>query len=184
MKRSRLIRKIRSIALILIFLIIPEKEVKIYPVSQNERQITVIKNVNVIPMTENRILKDQNVLIQDRKIIAIVPSELDIPKDVTVINGRGRYLMPGMADMHVHLNNRWPVSDLNLYIANGVTTIRDLNGSPYMLKWKTEIRNGERLGPNLYVSCPIIYGYEPDVLLLANQCIKNKYDCMKIYSFF
>lgn len=153
--------------------------------SQNEPRLTVIKNVNIIPMTRETVLRKHNVLVKGKKIMDIVPAaEFKAPVGAKVIDGKGGYLMPGLADMHVHLILQWPYSHLDQYIANGVTTIRDLGGAPFMLKWKKEINEGKRLGPNLFVACPTIRGYEPNVPQLAETYAKSDYDCMKLYSFF
>jgi hypothetical protein len=150
-----------------------------------EGKRTIIKNVNIIPMTEEKVLRGQNVLLEGTEIVAIGPAaELKIPGGVKIIDGGNGYLIPGMADMHAHIPPNWPISHLNLYLANGVTTIRILYGEPYMLKWKKEIKEGKRLGPALYVSCPIIFGYEPNIAQLVESAAKSDYDCMKLYSFF
>jgi hypothetical protein len=90
--------------------------------------------------------------------------------------------MPGLADMHVHLRNDWPLSQLDMYLANGVTTVRDLDGRDFMLQWRDEIKAGKRSGPTIYVSAPTIRGYEknPPELVLNR---KSGYDCIKLYSY-
>jgi hypothetical protein len=90
--------------------------------------------------------------------------------------------MPGLADMHVHLKGDWPISQLDLYLANGVTTVRDLDGRDFMLKWREEIKAGKRGGPTLYVAAPTIRGNEknPPELVLKR---KSGYDCIKLYSY-
>src|SRR5690625_3941712 len=58
-------------------------------------------NVNILPMTQEKILENQTVLVQDGRIADIGPAgEITVPADVITINGRGRYLMPGLAEMH------------------------------------------------------------------------------------
>ncbi|HSQ27382.1 MAG TPA: hypothetical protein VLM80_09680 [Anaerolineales bacterium] len=76
-----------------------------------------------------------------------------------MINGDGAYLLPGLAGMHIHTRANWedkdvwPVHPLYLYLANGVTTIRDFapSGSPidYPLQWRQEIIAGDRIGPTI-----------------------------------
>ncbi len=154
-------------------------------VSRNEPRITVIKNVNIIPMTRETVLRERVVLLKGKKILDIVPAaKFKAPAGAKVIDGKGGYLMPGLADMHVHMILQWPYSHLAQYIANGVTTIRDLGGAPFMLKWRKEINGGKRLGPNLFVACPTIRGFESNVPQLAETYAKSDYDCMKLYSFF
>ena len=85
-------------------------------------------NVNLVPMTGEQVINNQTVLVDDTEIIVIGPvNEVVIPEKAKIIDGEGAYLMPGLADMHVHvLRDKWPVSQLKLYLANGVTTIRSL----------------------------------------------------------
>jgi hypothetical protein len=85
--------------------------------------------------------------------------------------------------MHVHLKGKWPLPQLDLYLANGVTTVRDLDGRDFMLKWRDEIEQGKRTGPTIYASCPIIYGYEKNAPELVAKR-KSGYDCVKLYSYF
>ena len=89
--------------------------------------------------------------------------------------------MPGLADMHVHLRNDWPLSQLDMYLANGVTTVRDLDGREFMLQWRDEIKASQRSGPFIYVSAPTIRGYEKNAPQIVT---KAGYDCIKLYSYF
>ena len=150
----------------------------------NSADMTVFKNVNLVPMKEEKILENQTVLIKGNRIFKIGhASKLRLPKHAMVIDGTGAYLMPGLADMHVHLKGDWPLPQLDQYLANGVTTVRDLDGRDFMLKWRAEIEQGKRTGPTIYASCPIIFGYEKNAPeLIANR--KAGYDCVKLYSYF
>ncbi len=150
----------------------------------NSADMTVFKNVNLVPMKEEKILENQTVLIKGNRIFKIGhASKLRLPKHAMVIDGTGAYLMPGLADMHVHLKGDWPLPQLDLYLANGVTTVRDLDGRDFMLKWRAEIEQGKRTGPTIYASCPIIFGYEKNAPeLIASR--KAGYDCVKLYSYF
>ncbi len=183
MEKEKLLRFIRFICFTIIITSVSSTVVRGGTLPSVKDKITIIKNVNLIPMTENKVLKNQNVKIQNGKIITILPSNAKIQKNVTIIDGKNGFLMPGMADMHVHFNEKWQYSNLNLYLGNGVTTVRDLNGTSKMLKWKKEILEKRRVGPNLLISAPTIYGTEPQPLLLANKFAKLNFDCMKIYSY-
>src|SRR6266508_3531392 len=75
------------------------------------------------------------------------------------VDGRGKYLMPGLADLHIHLsdyNERHNVAMLRLYVANGVTTILNLYGTPHHLELRAKIRSGAVFGPEFYTSGPFI----------------------------
>lgn len=82
-------------------------------------------------------------------------SEIQIPKGAKVIAGHGRYIMPGLADMHFHNENE---NDFVLCLANGVTTIRNMWGDTKHLEWRRRIENGEILGPTIITSGPLLDG--------------------------
>jgi len=116
----------------------------------------VIKDVTVIPMDSERILEGQTVVIEDRRITGIgTAGTVSIPDDAHIIDGDGKYLIPGLADMHTHVMGA--ENDLLLYLANGVTTIRTLGGGhPAVLDWRDEIRKGDRVGPNIWSWWPML----------------------------
>ena len=102
-----------------------------------DERITAFKNVHLVPMTEEKIVENQTVLVKGDRISEIGNADkIRIPQNARVIDGKGAYLMPGLADMHVHLRNDWPLSQLDMYLASGVTTVRDLDGRDFMVKWR------------------------------------------------
>ena len=154
---------------------------------------TAFVHVNLVPMTEESVLPDQAVLVQDKQIVAIGPTgQVNIPTGARVIDGTGAYLMPGLADMHIHirghwLDGSWPVSPLHLFLANGVTTIRCFGPGGktgrYALRWRDEIDSGTRVGPKIYTCGRILRG---PVEHPERVVIKQKYtgfDFIKIYSY-
>jgi len=147
-------------------------------------RITAFKDVTLVPMTAEKIIEHQTVLVKGDRIFKIGPADkIDIPQNASVIDGAGAYLMPGLADMHVHLREDWPLHPLDLYLANGVTTVRDLDGREFMLQWRDEINAGKRGGPRIYVAAQTIRGYEKDAPQLVSERISG-YDCIKLYSYF
>ena len=110
----------------------------------------VIKNVNILTPDSESFIAKQTVLIENGWIQKI-DDELDIPTEMNVVDGTGKYLIPGLIDSHVHLF--YSPNDLLLYIANGVTEIREMMGSQDRLALKKEIENG-RIGPKLWVASP------------------------------
>ncbi|MBW2412617.1 MAG: amidohydrolase family protein [Deltaproteobacteria bacterium] len=150
----------------------------------NDEKITAFKNVNLVPMTEEKIVENQTVLVKGDRIIKIGPSnQIEIHRNAQVIEGQNAYLMPGLADMHVHLRNDWPLSQLDMYLVQGVTTIRDMGGKDFMRQWREEVKTGKRSGPTIYVAAPIIYGYEQNPAdLTASKTAE--YDFIKLYSYF
>lgn len=118
-----------------------------------------ITDVTVVPMSHDGELAHQTVVVRGDRIVAVAPSAgFALPAGVTAIDGRGKWLMPGLADMHVHI---WSENDLAMFLAAGVTTIRNLFGSDLHLTWRSQIAKGERLGPTIVTAGPLIDGDPP-----------------------
>ena len=162
---------------------------------KQSQRITAFTDVNLVPMTSETIIEHQTVLVEGGRIVAVGgPDVLGVPEDAQVIDGRGAYLMPGLADMHMHTRQDWedpgiwPVHPLNLYLASGVTTIRDFapQGSPltYALGWRDEIRAGTRDGPMIYASGKLLYASpleDPEGIVRRNHDLG--FDFVKPYSY-
>ncbi|UCF28947.1 MAG: amidohydrolase family protein [Chloroflexota bacterium] len=114
------------------------------------------QNVTVIPMDSARILEGQTVVIEDRHIADIGASgDIDIPANTHVVDGEGKFLIPGLSDMHIHTSAS--ENDLLVYLANGVTTVRDMGSeSPVILEWRDQVRDGARVGPSIWAWWPSI----------------------------
>jgi hypothetical protein len=159
-----------------------------------EGAVTAFTHVNVIPMTHETVEEDQTILIAGDRILAVGPTNsIPIPRDATILDGQGAYLMPGLADMHMHTNQNWdtdtwPVSPLALYLANGVTTIRDFGPTgedlTYTLEWRDQIQAGTRIGPTIYTSGKILFVSplgDPQGLVRENH--ELGFDFLKLYSY-
>jgi imidazolonepropionase-like amidohydrolase len=159
--------------------------------SEIDNRTKVIKDVNVISMCNDSILYGHSVLVMDGKIADIgIFAEMKIPKDAQIINGKEQYLIPGLCDMHVHFNDD---DDRILYIANGVTLIRNMSGDPYHLKVRKKINEKCLIGPEIYTTGPYIDGLNPvwpgsviisdkDKVIEALSQMKNDgYDAIKVY---
>ncbi|HEX6086293.1 MAG TPA: amidohydrolase family protein [Thermoanaerobaculia bacterium] len=116
-------------------------------------QSIVIRNVNVVDLKGGVLLRERNVVIRDGVIVEGAP-----PEGATVVDGRGKYLIPGLWDMHVHLS--WTTaSALPVLLANGVTGVRDLGSSlPELDAWRTRIEDGSLAGPRIVRVGPILNG--------------------------
>lgn len=160
--------------------------------NDNDNQSTVIKDVNVITMRNDSILNELSVLIKDSKIVDIgVFEEMDIPKTARIIDGKEQFLIPGLGDMHVHLSD---VDDRFMYIANGVTLVRNMAGFPHHLKLRDDINKKHLTGPEIYTTGLLIEGLHPHwpdasiiitdkekVLDVIAQMKNDGYDAVKIY---
>jgi len=115
-----------------------------------------ITDVSLIPMDRDTVLQHQTVLIEKDKITAVGPAKsTKAPEGAQLIDGRGKFLIPGLTDTHVHLLT---TSELPLYLVNGVTTVFNLDGRPAHLLWKKQIADGKLLGPTIFSTGPIFYG--------------------------
>ena len=116
-------------------------------------------DVNVIPMDSERIIEQQTVLVREGQIEMVGPLlEVQVPEGAVIIKGKGRYLMPGLADMHFHNENE---NDFVLCLANGITTIRNMWGDTKHLEWRRRIENGDLLGPAIITAGPLLDGFPP-----------------------
>lgn len=148
---------------------------------------TAFTDVTVVPMTVDQAIAHQTVVVVDGRIERIGPSrKTRVPPGAEVIDGAGRYLMPGLADMHTHINDAmFEHPFCNLFLANGVTTVRDLTqGSPpAILRLRRDIEAGRRLGPNI-LTAYTIWGNEGDIAGLVAGQRPLGFDCLKVNSFF
>jgi len=110
--------------------------------------VILIRHVNVVDTAEGRILPDRFVLIAGKQIELVEAAPIRPPQGAVVIEGARKYLMPGLWDMHVHL---WYKENLfPLYIAAGVTGVRDMGSDPARTKaWQHEVDQGKLLGPHV-----------------------------------
>ena len=154
--------------------------------SANAQQGTVvITGVSVVPMDREEILQNQTVIVENGRI-TYVGAERNPPTGATVVNGRGKFLMPGLAEFHAHVPNG-PVAHraLTLYALAGVTTARGMLGQPAHLALRDSIRNGQLFGPRLLTSGPSFNNNSvssPAVAIAMVTEQKNAgYDLLKIH---
>ena len=155
-------------------------------VDSKEKEI-VITNVNIISMTKESVDENQTVLIKDGKISAIGKPKYG--KDALVIDGKGKYLIPGLAEMHAHVppvDDIEPMKDvLKLFAFNGVTTIRGMLGHPRHIELRSKIQSGEILGPRFFTSGPSANGNSVKSVEDAIKLVKDEkamgYDFIKLH---
>lgn len=149
-------------------------------------------NVNVLSMTGEQMLMNQTVLIKNGKIVQIGSSKSVKPsKNALKIKAKGKYLLPGLSEMHAHIPVADSTGDANvretlfLYLAGGVTTIRGMLGNPYHLKLKQQVAKNDILSPRMYTSSPSLNGNSiktpEEARTKVTQYQRDGYDFLKIH---
>lgn len=141
--------------------------------------VTAFVHVNIIPMDREAVFRDQTVIVRAGHIDEIGKAgELAVPQDAAVIDGSGKYLIPGLVDMRVRLCSP---AELLLDVANGVTLVRSLDSRPPHLAWRDSINNGTLLGPIIYAVGPTIVA--PTTSAQAKQAtmqeVRRGYDAVE-----
>lgn len=112
-------------------------------------------DVNVVPMDGEHVLAHQTVVVREGRISAVGPlASTPPPGGATLIQGAGRYLLPGLADTHVHLSR----NDVGTYVRYGITTVRNMWGWPGLADIEDDIASGELLGPTIFSTSPGLDG--------------------------
>jgi hypothetical protein len=127
-----------------------------------------ITHVNVIDATGAPPQADMTVIVRDKRIVAVGPSDaVHPPADARIVAARGKFLIPGLWDMHVHeVFGDWLPRDekvvLPLFVANGITGVRDMGGDLEVLTvWRAQIAAGTLLGPRMIIAGPMLDGPIP-----------------------
>jgi len=130
---------------------------------------TVITHATVINPGTSSVHKNQTVVITGDRITSVSDADkFQLPKNARVIDATGQYLIPGLWDMHVHsaFGDWFPGGRdiiLPLFLANGVTGVRDMGGDiPVLLEWRKEIASGQIIGPRMVISGPMLDAYLPN----------------------
>jgi imidazolonepropionase-like amidohydrolase len=149
-------------------------------------------NVNLITMRDDQVIPNQTVLVQNGKILDIGDAKkISAPNGFQKIDCSGMYMMPGLTDMHVH--NLVSSSQHLLNLANGITTVRDMDGFPWMLKMRDQVKSNKLLAPNLYITGHILNNRPLDWYAtvvksadegraIVRQQKKDGYDFIKIHN--
>jgi imidazolonepropionase-like amidohydrolase len=121
------------------------------------QNVLAITHVTVIDALGAPAEPDMTVIISGNRIIKIDKTQrMKIPQTARRINATGKFLIPGLWDMHVHLSKSGE-NTLPLFIANGITSVRDMGGdAELLLKWRKEVAEGKRLGPRIKTPGPIL----------------------------
>ena len=149
----------------------------------------LFEHVSVVPMDRDHILPDRSVLVADGRIAAI-GGRIAAPQGARIIDGHGLYLMPGLADMHVHSANS---RDMRVLLANGITTVLNMGGasSDFVDQVVPAINAGRRPGPHIYLALRVDGTPDYGQLVVASPeqaravvglAGTNGYDFIKVYN--
>jgi imidazolonepropionase-like amidohydrolase len=150
-------------------------------------QVTAFVGANVLPMDRERVLRDHTVVVRQGRIVEVGPrGAVSVPEGATVIDASGRYLMPGLAEMHGHTPGgvmEEPV--MFLYVANGITTVRGMLGNQTHLDLRRRANTGELLAPTLYLAGPSFSGNTVQSEEQADQRVREQardgWDLLKVH---
>lgn len=121
-------------------------------------------DVTVVPMDTERVLPGQTVIVKGERIAEIGPvASVRVPEGAQKIDGRGKFLIPGLAELHGHnpplgSSKQYFEDVFYLFVANGVTTVRSMQGFAGQLEWREKARKGEIVAPTLYLAGPSFSG--------------------------
>ncbi|HEV8357176.1 MAG TPA: amidohydrolase family protein [Gemmatimonadales bacterium] len=156
-----------------------------------QRPPVVILNVNVIPMDRERVLAGQTVVVEGDRIVAVGPTaSVKVPAGALRVNGAGKYLIPGLGEMHAHIppgnaTDAEIARTLELWVVNGVTTVRGMLGTARHLPFRDRANRGEILSPRIRTSGPSFNGNSvPDADSAVRMAKAEKaagYDFLKIH---
>ncbi|WP_407353773.1 hypothetical protein [Luteimonas sp. R10] len=154
------------------------------------RATTAFVDVHVVPMDRERVLAGQTVLVEDGAIVAIGPA-LPVPDGARVVDGGGEaWLLPGLADMHNHLDSR---QDLTVLLGLGVTTTLHMGEArnSFVGRMRAAVANGEQAGPRAFAALAVDgsprYGHlvvadADDARATVRMAKANGYDFLKVYN--
>ncbi|WP_336517238.1 amidohydrolase family protein [Pollutibacter soli] len=131
-------------------------------------QVVVIRNVNVIPMNKEGVVPAQAVIVKNGKIETVADDKtINVPSGAKVIDGNGKFLVPGFFDMHAHFfyeqgeNVNTCDKELKVMLANGLTSVRIECGDPVYLNVREQVNSKKITGPELTVASPQFVGAWP-----------------------
>jgi imidazolonepropionase-like amidohydrolase len=159
--------------------------------AQTRPAIVAFVNVTVVPMDRERVLPDQNVIVRGDTIAEIgSAASTAVPEGALRVDGRGKFLMPGLSEMHAHIPGGQAPDELidrtlTLFVSAGVTTIRGMLGHPRHLALRDRANRGEILSPTIYTSGPSLNGQSATSPEQATKMVAEQkaagYDLLKLH---
>lgn len=160
------------------------------PSAQSPRVLAVV-DATVVPMDAPRTIEHATVLVRGDRIVQVGPTgDVPVPADAVQLDGRGKFLLPGLAEMHGHIpppseSPAYVDAVLLLFVANGVTTVRGMLGAPNQLDLRARANRGDLLGPTLYLAGPSFNDSSVDSPATAERMVREQkaqgWDLLKIH---
>ena len=150
----------------------------------------VFTHVNIVDVRNGNVIEDQLVVIDSGKIKFIFPEGSTIPENTQLIDATGKYLMPGLSEMHAHIPHPDAGQDyldntLFLYLSNGITTVRGMLGHPAHLELREKALKNEILSPRIFTSSPSLNGNTVQSIEEAKSKVESYaeagYDFLKLH---
>jgi imidazolonepropionase-like amidohydrolase len=161
------------------------------PCGDQSQGVVAFVDVTVIPMDRERRLPGQTVVVRGDRIVELGPvASVKVPEGATRVEGKGKFLIPGLAEMHAHIpgglaSDSAVERTLFMYLAGGLTTVRGMLGHPRHLELRARAARGELLSPTIYAAGPSLNGNSiPDPAAARKAVIEQKeagYDLLKIH---
>ncbi len=162
------------------------------PVAVAQESPLAFVGVTIVPMDQERLLADYTVVIEGGRIVQMGPrARVSVPANARQVDGAGKFLMPGLAEMHAHLPPGPAFSDaamervLALYALHGVTTVRGMLGDPRHLPYRDRVGKGTLLSPWIWTTGPSLNGNSVPMVADAIKAVTDQksagYDLLKIH---
>jgi cytosine/adenosine deaminase-related metal-dependent hydrolase len=159
--------------------------------AQPQPAVTAFVDVSLVPMTSGEIIPHQTVVVRGDRIVSINPADkATVPDNAVRIDGKGRFLMPGLGEMHGHnpalgSSDEFVETVYFLFLANGVTTVRSMLGWPGQLELREKVKRGELPGPTLYLAGPSFSGASIQSAAQAEARVREQkaqgWDLLKVH---
>jgi imidazolonepropionase-like amidohydrolase len=162
----------RSLGFLLLVLGLP---LAALPQQTNAGSVLALTHVNVIDATGAPLRPDMTVVIRQGQIVLVGRSkQVAVPKNAEVVDAKGKFLIPGLWDMHAHLGTDEfdKQGHLSLFVVNGVTGIRIMDGDPAHHQWREEVDAGTLTGPQMVIASPIL-GQSPLSAPEAREAVRQ-----------
>ena len=158
--------------------------------ADNRKQVIVFQSVNVIPMDRETVLQNQTVVVRNGRIVSVSDaSKATSHNNAIVVNGKGKYLIPGLAEMHAHVPPNDDIQAMKevalLFALKGVTTMRGMLGHPRHIELRSMLQKSEIIGPRFYTSGPSFSGSSVKTAEAASELVRQQkqagYDFLKLH---